>query len=123
MEQAGARGRAAHLRRARSRGRRANFATLQNLDLDAGRYFTERENEHAAPVAVIGSEVRDELFPHVDPIGPHRLDRRLRRTASSGYMVKQGSVLGHNPDLQVYVPYRTAQKLVGRGRAGSATGR
>jgi putative ABC transport system permease protein len=36
----------------------ANVAELRNLDLEAGRFFTENENEHRALVAVVGWEVR-----------------------------------------------------------------
>jgi len=34
-----------------------------------GRFFTEGEERHAAPVAVIGEGVREALFPQVDPLG------------------------------------------------------
>ena len=33
------------------------------IDLDAGRFFTAIEEEHAAAVAVIGAEIKDQLFP------------------------------------------------------------
>jgi len=67
-------------------------------------------------VAVIGSEIRDELFPRQDPLGrtvwiggvPHQV---------VGLLVKQGSVLGQSQDLVVYVPFRTAQKQVGSKRS------
>ncbi|HEX7580935.1 MAG TPA: ABC transporter permease, partial [Thermoanaerobaculia bacterium] len=78
-------------------GATANVAELQNLDVEAGRFFTELENERRAYVAVIGSEVREELFPRVDPVGrdvsiggiPFRV---------VGLLVKQGSVLGQSKD-------------------------
>jgi len=93
-------------------GTSSNVASLQNLDFEAGRYFTDLEDERRAPVAVIGSEIQEELFPHQDPIGrtiwiggfPHRI---------IGALVKQGSVLGQSQDLVVYTPFRTAQKLFG----------
>ena len=42
---------------------------MLNLDLEAGRFFSPSEDEHAAAVAVIGADVKDELFPNIDPIG------------------------------------------------------
>jgi putative ABC transport system permease protein len=97
-------------------GTTANVAELQNLDLEAGRFFTELENERRAYVAVIGSEVREELFPRVDPVGrdvsiggiPFRV---------VGLLVKQGSVLGQSKDNVVYVPRETLAKSWGTQRS------
>ena len=50
-------------------GATANVAGLMNLDLEAGRFFTDLEVGHAAPVAVIGADVREELFGQLDPVG------------------------------------------------------
>ncbi len=97
-------------------GATANMAELQNLDLEAGRFYTELENERRAFVAVIGSEVREELFPRVDPIGktmtiggiPFRI---------VGLLVKQGSVLGQSKDNVVYIPRETLAKVFGLRRS------
>jgi putative ABC transport system permease protein len=94
-------------------GASANVSKLQNADLEEGHFFTEAEDEHRAPVAVIGWEIRKELFPTVDPIGrtiwiggmPHRV---------IGALEKQGSVLGQSRDVVVYVPLKDAELLVGR---------
>jgi putative ABC transport system permease protein len=94
-------------------GTLANEASLENLDIEAGRFFTEQEEEHGAPVAVIGSEIREELYPHLDPIGrtvwvggfPLRI---------IGLLTKQGSVLGQSRDVIVYTPLRTLEKSFGR---------
>ena len=50
-------------------GYSANAASLLNIDLEAGRFFSPSEEQHAAPVAVIGYDVKDQLFPTLDPIG------------------------------------------------------
>jgi putative ABC transport system permease protein len=65
-------------------------------------------------VAVIGSEVREELFPRVDPIGrtvwidglPHKV---------VGLFGKQGQLLGQSRDLVVHTPFRAASKRFGKG--------
>lgn len=44
-----------------------------NLELERGRYFTESEMRTGTPVAVIGADIADELFPGMDP-----LDRTLK---------------------------------------------
>ena len=97
-------------------GTTANVADLQNLDVEAGRFFTETENERRAYVAVIGSEVREELFARVDPIGrdvaiggiPFRI---------VGLLVKQGSVLGQSKDNVVYIPREALAKSWGTQRS------
>ena len=96
-------------------GTTANVAEIRNLDIESGRFFTEIENEHRAFVAVIGSDVKDELFPRLDPVG---------RTVTLagipfeiiGVLVKQGSVLGQSQDNVIYIPRETLCKAWGANR-------
>ena len=96
-------------------GTTANVADMQNLDIEAGRFFTEMENERRAFVAVIGSEVREELFPRVDPIGRTVWVGGIPFQVI-GLLVKQGSVLGQSRDNVVYVPRETLCKAWGSRR-------
>jgi putative ABC transport system permease protein len=93
----------------------ANVAELRNLDLEAGRFFTENENEHRALVAVVGWEVRDQLFPRLDP-----LEKEVQIGGIPfrivGLLAKQGSVLGQSMDNVVYVPRETLCKVWGGNR-------
>lgn len=93
-------------------GGSANLAELSNLDLDAGRFFLDVEDRRAAPIVVIGSAVRDELFGPLDPIG------RLVWIGNTPYKVvgllaKRGSVLGQNQDNRVYIPLGAFRKQFG----------
>jgi len=93
-------------------GGSANLAELSNLDLDAGRFFLDVEDRRAAPIVVIGSAVRDELFGQLDPIG------RLIWIGNTPYKVvgllaKRGSVLGQNQDNRVYIPLGAFRKQFG----------
>ena len=93
-------------------GSTANMADLQNLDLEAGRFFTDSEAHRSGLVAVIGSDVRDALFGKLDPIG------RTIRVANQpmrviGLIRKQGSVLGEAQDDIVYIPVSTWRKRYG----------
>jgi putative ABC transport system permease protein len=100
------------LNNVRIQGATANMADINNVDLDGGRFFTDAENQHAAPVTVIGADVRDEVFGKLDPIGrtisvanhPFRVIGLLRR---------QGSVLGRSQDKQLWVPIQTYRKQFG----------
>ena len=38
------------------------------LKVERGRYFTESEMRQGTPVAVIGAEIAEKLFPDLDPI-------------------------------------------------------
>jgi len=96
-------------------GTTANMAELRSLDIEAGRYFSEVENERRASVAVIGSEVRDELFPRVDPIGRTVVVGGVPFKVI-GTLVKQGSILGESQDNIVYVPREALTKYFGSRR-------
>jgi putative ABC transport system permease protein len=93
-------------------GTTANFGALMNLDLAAGRYFVPGEDAAGAPLAVIGWDIKDELFPHQDPIGrevliggtPYRV---------IGLIAKQGRTLGQNRDAQALVPLQAWRRQFG----------
>lgn len=96
----------------RTAGVTSNMSELQNLDLETGRFFTPTEEQRSALVVVIGSDVREELFGQLDPIG------RTIRVANQpmrviGLLRKQGSVLGQNQDKILYLPITSWQKKFG----------
>ena len=43
--------------------------SLQNLNIAQGRGFTEADEEHASHVAIIGTDIQDNLFAGIDPLG------------------------------------------------------
>lgn len=93
-------------------GATANMADLSSLELAAGRFYSDREVEHAAAVAVIGWNVREEIFGRLDPIG-----RKLRIAGSPyeviGVIEKQGSLMGNDQDTRAYLPLRSFQRQFG----------
>jgi putative ABC transport system permease protein len=94
------------------RGTTANMAEINNIDLETGRYFTDSEERHSSLVAVVGSDVRDELFGKLDPIG-----RSIRvgnlKVRIIGLVAKQGSVLGQPQDKIIFMPLATWRKEFG----------
>ena len=79
-------------------GSTASFANVLNLDTGGnGRFFTEGEDEAAQNVAVIGSDIKEELFPNQDPIGRIMMVRGLPFRVI-GHMPKEGKGLGVNRD-------------------------
>lgn len=100
------------LERALIHGTSANMAELNNLDLEAGRFFTPSETMRSAPVAVIGTDMRDQLFRGLDPIGRDiKLSGRTLKVV--GLLTKQGSVLGQNQDNRMFIPISTFRKIYG----------
>ena len=98
--------------RTRIQGGTPNMAEINNLDLETGRFFTPTENDHAAPVVIIGSDLRDELFGDLDPIG-RVITVRNRPMKVVGLLRKQGSVLGQSQDNQLWMPINAFRKQFG----------
>ena len=87
----------------------SNFADLFRLNFEEGRFFTENEDEASQNVAVIGANTREELFPHLNPIGRTLLIRGLPFRVI-GLMPKQGRSIGFNQDGRIYIPLQVYRK-------------
>ncbi len=89
------------------------FHLMVGIELEDGRWLSRLEADAARPVAVIGRDVKDALFPHLDPIGrmvkvqgkPFRIVGLLRR---------QGRAFGQNRDNFVAMPLSSFEKAFGR---------
>jgi len=97
-------------------GNTAHVPTILGTELDGGRFFTEYDVDHSRNVCVIGSDVVDNLFPFVDPIGKTlTLDDRPFEVIGVG--TKQGAVLGQSRDNWVTIPLSIHQKMYGARRS------
>jgi putative ABC transport system permease protein len=94
------------------RGYTWQMPQLQNLDITEGRGLTAIDDEHAARVAIIGTDVQDNLFPGTDPVG-----QELRVDGSPytivGVVEKQGSTFGQSQDNWVGIPLEAYEKAYG----------
>jgi putative ABC transport system permease protein len=93
-------------------GTTANYGGMMNVDLASGRYFLESEAMAGAPVAVIGWDLKEELFPQLDPLGRVVLVRGIPYRVI-GLVAKQGSMLGQTRDNQLYLPLESYRKNFG----------
>jgi len=102
------------------------------LRLDRGRYITENDLHEQSMIAVIGSGVASQLFPHEDPLGQTiRLDDKP--FLITGVLAPVGlsggagaSLVGRDLNLDVHLPFTTANAIFGdvvvRRESGSFSG-
>jgi putative ABC transport system permease protein len=83
-----------------------------NLELAGGRYFVDGEDASAQAVTVIGWDVKDELFPHQDPIG-HSVSVGGTPYRVIGLLAKQGRTLGQSRDATVMIPLSAWRRQFG----------
>ncbi len=98
------------------RGYTAQMPSMQNLNIEQGRDFTEMDEEHASHVAIIGTDVQDHLFAGVNPLG---LELRVDGTPYTviGVSEKQRSTFGASQDNWVGVPLTAFQKSYGTSKS------
>ncbi len=93
-------------------GGTANWGVLSNTEVASGRYLTEIEDSHDVPVAVIGSDVRDELFGYSDPIGKSvKIDGKPFTVI--GVAKAKGSAFGQSQDAFIDIPIGTYFQIYG----------
>jgi putative ABC transport system permease protein len=78
--------------------------------VDYGRYISETDFSHAAPVCFIGQDLVDKFFPNVDPIGKEvRVGGRSFRVI--GVAEKIGTTFGQSQDNFALIPLTTFQRF------------
>jgi putative ABC transport system permease protein len=96
----------------------ANTLNILNVSLEEGRMFSDAEENANSYVALIGADIRDELFGQQDPIGRNVLVSGLPFRVV-GFMPKKGaSFMGGNSwDTNVYIPFSVYRKNFAPPRA------
>ncbi len=89
-----------------------NHLVLTNIEIAAGRFFSEGENRNRRAVAFIGNDLREEFFSGVDPVGKTiRIDGRPFEVIGAAKAL--GSVFGRSRDGFVIIPIETYFKMYG----------
>ncbi len=90
-------------------GASPNFADVRNINVTAGRFLTPADDEHRSEVVFIGSDLAQEFFPNVDPIG-----KTIRAETHSyeviGVAEPFGSAFGQSQDNYMIIPLGTYMK-------------
>ena len=89
---------------------------MREIDVSNGRFFTDQEERSAQPVAVIGSDVADTLFPNTNPVG-QSVTIQGRVFTVVGVQEKEGSPFGRSQDNIAYIPFPVFVRMYGSGQS------
>jgi putative ABC transport system permease protein len=96
-------------------GTTPSYERMASVEIAQGRFFTDFENQHRAEVCVIGADIADKFFPHVEVLSKEILVNSKPYTII-GVLRKQdnffmGEDSGDNQNKAVYIPYETLLKV------------
>lgn len=94
-------------------GSSANMVDIEDKTIESGRFISNEDVQTSALVVVLGGDIKDKFFPHVDPIGRTLKVRGLPMRVI-GVEEKRGSFFGDSFDRQVYIPVTTHMQIFGR---------
>ncbi len=104
------------LRFVMSVGCNEQMISINERSLEAGRYFSAAEVRHKRNVAVLGSEIAEQLYGETDPIG-RRVYIGGRPFTVIGVYEAQGTVMGQPTDDFIELPHTSLTKSFGSRRS------
>ena len=96
-------------------GTNENIPNVFDRPIARGEYLTSADVDTRRRVAVLGSNVADELFPDIEPLGRQVTISGVRFRVI-GVFEEVGSTFGVSRDDEVHIPVTTAQQLFGVDR-------
>jgi len=84
---------------------------VMGVEIENGRLYTDEEDKQLSKVVILGSKVAEELFGNQDPISKSVRIGRLKFKVV-GVAKEKGASFGFDYDNLVYIPLKTAQKLI-----------
>jgi putative ABC transport system permease protein len=94
------------------RGFTPTMAQILDIDLTSGRMLNENDENNRSSVAILGTDVVDNLFPGVDPLNKEiRLEGQIYTII--GVAKKQGTTLGQSRDNFAAIPISSYLKQFG----------
>jgi len=96
------------------------YQIIQDYRFESGRGLNEVDIARRSPVAVVGHDIGEKLFEHVDPIGQEIRILGSRFTIV-GVIAKKGRVLGQSFDGFVMLPLTTFEMLYGRRKTNTVS--
>jgi putative ABC transport system permease protein len=93
-------------------GTTSSLAEIRALEVVRGRFLSRDDETRAAPVAVIGADVAEALFPGVDSLG-QGIRVGGRRLEVIGVQARLGTAAGQSLDRSVWIPLPTYERIFG----------
>ncbi|MBD3168686.1 MAG: FtsX-like permease family protein [candidate division Zixibacteria bacterium] len=87
-----------------------DYAVVNNLELDRGRFFTETDMQFKTYTVVIGKDVAEALFPAEDPIGKV-ITVNTGKFMVIGVAAERKALLGFSMDNYILIPLSTFMKI------------
>jgi len=85
------------------RGWTPTMSRIADFDLTSGRFITQTDVDTAAQLAIIGTDIEENVLGGVDPLGKEiRIDGHVFTVIGTGK--KQGKTLGQSQDNYVVIP-------------------
>lgn len=94
-------------------GETPSMGEIDTRTVEQGRFFTDLENQHSAPVCLAGATLVEKFFPGQDPVGKVIQVSREEFTIV-GTFEKIGNLLGQEQDRYVIIPMETYLRMKGR---------
>jgi len=89
----------------------SDVVSIESMEVADGRFFFPEEENDLSRVVVLGSTRASDLFPNGNPIGETVVIKDIPFRVV-GVLASRGSSTFSNPDNLIYVPLRSAQKLL-----------
>ncbi|MCK5332505.1 ABC transporter permease [Candidatus Parcubacteria bacterium] len=89
----------------------SDFINVEDSKVEKGRFIFPEENESVSKIAVLGGVVAEKFFEDDNPIGK-KIKMNRENFLVIGVMKKRGSSFLSDQDNQIYIPVKTAQKIL-----------
>lgn len=93
-------------------GTTSNFLDIRNMTISEGRFIADLDVDYRGKVAVLGSDIAQQLYGFTDPVGKD-IDIKGSTYQVVGVLKSQGSSMGSNTDDMIIIPSTTAIGLAG----------
>ena len=93
-------------------GTTASHLEVMGGDVKEGRFFNSEEEKRFSRIAVLGSDVKDELLGQSDAIG-QKIKINDYIFDVIGVMEERGVVVMEDYDDQIFIPIKTVQRMMG----------
>jgi putative ABC transport system permease protein len=104
-------------------GTAADIADIRDMVVTEGRFFSRTEEQGASYVAVIGDDLKNNLFPSVGSALGRTFKIQDIDFTVVGVLERLGSAFGRSQDNITYIPITTYSRLFGPGRSIAIFGR